>query len=133
MHEGEFYERLVRQVPDYAIFGIGLDGRATSWNEGVRNVLGYDESEFIGLDTALLFVPEDRDAGLPARALEEAAATGSASNDRWMLRKEGVRFWVGGEAMDAGGTTRSWNGRTSDRRSTAQVRRSGRGDARGGP
>ena len=96
MHEDEFYERLVRQIPDYAIFGIGLDGRATSWNVGVRNVLGYDESEFIGLDTALLFVPEDRDAGLPARELEEAAVTGSASNDRWMLRKEGVRFWVGG-------------------------------------
>ena len=87
---------LVEQVRDYAIFAIGVDGRIASWNLGARNVLGYEREEFIGMDSALLFVPEDRAAGLPARELAEAAAKGSASNDRWMIRKDGVRIWVGG-------------------------------------
>ncbi len=97
MHQqDDLYRRMVEQVRDYAIFGIGLDGTATTWNEGVQNVLGYAREEFAGLDVALLFVPEDRAAGVPERELAQAAALGSASDDRWMLRKDGSRLWVAG-------------------------------------
>jgi PAS domain S-box-containing protein len=87
---------LVEQVRDYAIFGIGLDGRITSWNQGVLGVLGYTPEEFIGLDVAELFPPEDRAEGEPQRELAQAEATGSGSDDRWMLRKDGSTFWAAG-------------------------------------
>jgi PAS domain S-box-containing protein len=90
------FRTLVEQVKDYAIFMMDLDGRATSWNEGVRRLLGYDEAEFLGIDASAIFTPEDVAQGVPAAELSEAAATGTAGNDRWMRRKDGSRFWASG-------------------------------------
>ncbi len=87
---------LVEQVKDYAIFMMDLEGRVTSWNEGVRRVLGYEEAEFVGLDVARIFTPEDAAESVPAAELAEAASTGAAGNDRWMQRKDGTRFWASG-------------------------------------
>jgi PAS domain-containing protein len=52
LRESERYRTLVSQVKDYAIFRIDNTGLATSWNEGVRRVLGFDELEFIGQNIA---------------------------------------------------------------------------------
>ncbi len=92
----ERFRDLVAQIRDYAIYMVDAEGKALSWNEGVRSVLGYEEPEFLGLDAALLFTPDDRAAGVPERELAAAAERGSASNDRWMLRKDGTRFWASG-------------------------------------
>ncbi len=91
------YRTLVEQVKDYAIFMIDLNGRATSWNEGVLRVLGFPEAEFIGLDVAKhIFTLEAQFEGVPEEELEQAAQYGSASNDRWMKRKDGSHFWASG-------------------------------------
>jgi PAS domain S-box-containing protein len=91
------YRTLVEQVKDYAIFMIDLNGLATSWNEGVSRVLGFSEVEFLGLDIArTIFTPEDQFNEVPLRELEEATRFGSASNDRWMKRKDGGHFWASG-------------------------------------
>jgi PAS domain S-box-containing protein len=71
--------------------------RATTWNEGVRHVLGFDEEEFIGHDIRqLIFTPEAVELGIPAVEFETAAKDGRASDDRWMMRKGGKRFWASG-------------------------------------
>jgi PAS domain S-box-containing protein len=89
------YRTLVQQVKDYAIFRSDREGRAISWNEGVRSVLGFTEEEFLGVDIApVIFTPEALAAGVPERELRAAAETGSAGNDRWMRRKNGERFWA---------------------------------------
>lgn len=91
------FRTLVEQVKDYAIFMIDLDGRATSWNEGVLRVLGFTETEFIGLEVARnIFTPHDQAAGVPQAELDQAARNGSASNDRWMMRSNGKHFWASG-------------------------------------
>jgi PAS domain S-box-containing protein len=87
---------LVEQVRDYAIFMIDPDGRHATWNEGVRRLLGYDEPEFLGQHGAILFTPEDRGRGEPERELRTAAEEGRASDDRWLVRKDGSRFWATG-------------------------------------
>ena len=92
----ERYRTLVDQVKDYAIFAVDVDGRPTTWNQGVRRVLGYDQEEFLGLPAEALFTPEDIAAGVVRSELSEAAATGHAGNDRWMMRKDGRRFWAMG-------------------------------------
>ena len=96
----ERYRTLVSQVEDYAIFAVDPEGRAVSWNRGVEKVLGWSEQEFIGLPATAIFTPEDVAAGIPEQELAVAAAEGVASNDRWMRRKDGRRFWA------AGATTR---------------------------
>jgi two-component system, chemotaxis family, CheB/CheR fusion protein len=90
------FGQLVAQVKDYAIFSTDVAGRAVTWNEGVGQVLGYTEPEFLGLDVRRLFTPEDVEAGVPERELEQAAREGSAGNDRWMMRKDGRRFFADG-------------------------------------
>jgi len=91
----ERFRTLVEQVQDYAIFTTDPAGRATSWNEGVRRVLGFDEADFVGaVVTDAIFTPEDVAAGVPEAELAEAAATGRATNDRWMRRTDGTRFYA---------------------------------------
>ncbi len=90
------YEVAISQVKDYAIFMVDLDGRAASWNEGVREVLGWDEAEWIGQPAKVIFTPEAIAEGVPERELKEAAETGHANDDRWMLRKDSTRFFAGG-------------------------------------
>jgi PAS domain S-box-containing protein len=91
------FRTLVEQVKDYAIFMIDLEGRATSWNEGVLRVLGFTETEFIGLQTSdRIFTQEDQAAGVPEAELEQAKRTGSAGDDRWMMRSNGKHFWASG-------------------------------------
>ena len=87
----------VEQVEDYAIFAMNAQCQATTWNHGVRQVLGFEEIEFLGQDIRkLIFVPEAIELGIPEAEFETAAELGSASDDRWMLRKDGKRFWASG-------------------------------------
>jgi len=92
----EFYRNLIAQVKDYAIFAIDPRGVITTWNEGCKNVLGYDRDEFIGQHIKMLFTPESLASGAADKEIEIATKEGSASDDRWMMRKSGERFWASG-------------------------------------
>jgi two-component system, cell cycle sensor histidine kinase and response regulator CckA len=87
---------LVEQIQDVAIFMITPDGRHATWNAGVERVLGYDESAFLGQPIELIFTPEDVDRGTPAAELSTAREHGAASDDRWLQRRDGSRFWASG-------------------------------------
>jgi PAS domain S-box-containing protein len=90
------FRLLIEQTQDVAIFLITPDGRHGSWNAGVGRVLGYDEGEFVGHPASLIFTPEDVARGVPAAELADARSTGKANDDRWMLKRGGVRFWASG-------------------------------------
>lgn len=91
------FEVVLSQVRDYAIFTMDASGRPRSWNEGVRRVLGFEESEFIGADVIpLIFTPEALAGGIPQLEFEQAVLTGQANDDRWMRRKDGSRFFAAG-------------------------------------
>jgi PAS domain S-box-containing protein len=87
---------LVSQVKDFAIFMTDVAGSPTSWNEGVERILHYTEPEFIGSKVEMVFTPEDIEAHMPEKELRTAAERGSASDDRWLVRKGGQRFWAAG-------------------------------------
>lgn len=125
------YRTLVEQVKDYAIFRLAPDGHAASWNEGVARVLGYTEEEFIGLPPGAIFTPEDQARGVPTMELTQAAKTGTANDDRWMMRKDGTRFFALGMTTalhdDAGrliGFTKVMRDQTSWKRSEEALRES---------
>lgn len=87
---------LVENVEDYAIFGIDSSGRLTTWNPGVERILGYSQDEFIGQPSAFIFTPEDVENGVPQQELGKALNEGRAVDERWHIRKDGVRFWGSG-------------------------------------
>lgn len=87
----------LEQIHDYAIFMMDTGYRATTWNSGVLQVLGYDEQEFLGRDVRpLIFTPESHLAGTVQPEFDTAERDGSASDDRWMMRKDGTQFWASG-------------------------------------
>jgi PAS domain S-box-containing protein len=92
----EAWRLLMESVKDFAILLIDVDGRVASWNEGATRLLGYGAGEIIGQPLARLFVPEDREKGLPDFELRTAVLRGRAGDDNWLLRKDGSRFWASG-------------------------------------
>jgi PAS domain S-box-containing protein len=92
----ERYRLLVEGVDEYAIVMLDLDGRITTWNSGARKLFGYAEAEAIGQPFVMLFVPDDGAAGTPERVLAATRAMGTAVGDRWLVRKNGSRFWASG-------------------------------------
>jgi PAS domain S-box-containing protein len=92
----ENLRRMVESLKDVAIFTVDTQGRVASWNTGAERLFGYAEYEIVGRGIAVIFTPEDRDAGVPERELATAAARGTASDERWHLRKDGSRFFASG-------------------------------------
>lgn len=83
---------LLEGATDYAIFMVDLDGRITTWNSGSRRNFGWLEEEAVGLDCALFYPPEDRDAGTPRADLDRAALEGRFYAEAWQVRKDGSEF-----------------------------------------
>jgi two-component system, cell cycle sensor histidine kinase and response regulator CckA len=93
-HREERYRTPLDQAQDYTIFLLDVDGRATSWNPGVQRVIGYEREEFLQTLISDLYTSEDRQEEAPARELREATERGRTSSDRWVVRKDGSRFWA---------------------------------------
>jgi PAS domain S-box-containing protein len=91
--EDQRYRLLVNAVTDYAIYMLDLDGTVTSWNAGAERFKGYGAHEIIGQHFSNFYTPEDRAAGIPERALAQAAA-GQFEGEGWRVRKDGTRFWA---------------------------------------
>lgn len=88
------YRLLVESVTDYAIYMLDIDGRVSSWNPGAARFKGYQTQEILGEHFSRFYTEEDKQAGLPKRALETAAGEGRFENEGWRVRKDGSRFWA---------------------------------------
>lgn len=84
------------QATDHALMLLRPDGTIGAWLMGSAKIFGYDGSEMIGSTIERLFTAEDRQDKVPANELELAARYGTAEDDRWMVRKDGVRLWASG-------------------------------------
>jgi len=88
------YRLLVDAITDYAIYMLHVDGQVSSWNPGARHLKGYEAAEIIGHHFSRFYTPEDKLAGLPAKALATARAQGRFIGEGWRVRKDGTRFWA---------------------------------------
>jgi PAS domain S-box-containing protein len=88
------YRLLVNAITDYAVYLLDPSGIVTSWNPGAERFKGYTASEIIGEHFSRFYTDQDRESGLPARALETAAREGKFENEGWRVRKDGSRFWA---------------------------------------
>ena len=92
-NEEERFRTPLDQVENYAIVLLDAAGKPTSWNPGIRRVLGYDKAEFLRTTAGDLYPAEDRQRGAPAAELADAAREGRLSVERWLVRRDGSRFW----------------------------------------
>ena len=88
------FELLVQSVTDYAIYMLDTEGRVSSWNSGAQRFKGYSANEIMGEHFSRFYTEEDRQAGVPTRALETAKREGRFEAEGWRVRKDGSRFWA---------------------------------------
>ncbi len=88
------YRLLVEAITDYAIYMIDPTGHVVNWNAGAQRFKGYSADEIVGKNFANFYRPEDREQGLPERALRIAAAEGKFEAEGWRVRKDGSTFWA---------------------------------------
>jgi PAS domain S-box-containing protein len=88
------FRLLVEAISDYAIFMLDPTGIVISWNPGAERFKGYSASEIIGQHFSRFYSEEDRETGLPARALATAIQDGKFAAEGWRIRKDGTRFWA---------------------------------------
>ncbi len=90
----ERFRLLVQGVSDYAIYMLSPEGVVSNWNGGAERIKGYSEQEIVGQHFSSFYTPEDRESGLPARALGTALREGRYEAEGWRMRKDGTRFWA---------------------------------------
>jgi PAS domain S-box-containing protein len=88
------FRLLVEGVTDYAIYMLDPAGNVVNWNAGAERVKGYGREEIIGRHYSLFYTEDDRQRGLPQRALATAARTGKFETEGWRVRKDGSTFWA---------------------------------------
>ena len=92
----ESYSQLVEDIQDFAIFILDAEGTVQTWNVGAERVFGFTEDEITGQNFSRLFLEEEIRSGVPRQELQQAAERRRASDDRWLVRKDGRLIWVEG-------------------------------------
>jgi len=93
-HADERFRLLVKGVNDCAIYMIDPQGHVIEWNAGAERIKGYTAEEIIGHHFSRFYTPEDRERGVPQRALETAVKQGKYEDNAWRVRKDGTRFFA---------------------------------------
>jgi PAS domain S-box-containing protein len=88
------FRLLVQGVTDYAICMLDPAGRVTNWNAGAERIKGYKAKQILGQHFSIFYTPEDREAGLPAKALATARQQKHFLAEGWRVRKDGSRFFA---------------------------------------
>lgn len=93
------FARVVDSLRNYAVILMDPQGIIRSWNQAARDIFGYSSDDVIGRPAELLFTPEDRAAGTFRQELAQALERGKADDNRWLMRRDGLRLWAEGVVM----------------------------------
>ena len=101
----ELLKLLFERMREHALVLINTEGRIVGWLAAAEKMFGYLPNEIIGQHMSILYTPENRAAGMVEYELDVARTDNEAEDDRWMLRKDGGRFWATGVLTPIRNTT----------------------------
>ncbi|HYF19551.1 MAG TPA: PAS domain S-box protein, partial [Ramlibacter sp.] len=93
------FARVVDSLRNYAVILVDTAGTIHSWNQAACDIFGYRPDDMIGTSAEILFTPEDRESGAFRREMAQALRAGKADDNRWLLRRDGLRLWAEGVLM----------------------------------
>jgi PAS domain S-box-containing protein len=90
------FRLLIDALKDYAVITLDPEGRIRTWNVASERILGFPAQDVLGQSASIFYNQEDRETGVFDAELETARREGSASDDRWLWRKDGHSFFASG-------------------------------------
>ena len=108
----------LRLEQEHAVMLLNDSECVVSWLPGARHVLGYSAEEMKGETLERLLMPEDLARGDLDWEFRAARSYGKSEDDRWYVRKDGVRIWASGVTTvltDESGTLRGYSKILRDR------------------
>jgi two-component system CheB/CheR fusion protein len=96
MNASLLLELALQQEQEHAIVLLDPEGRVVSWLGGAERTLGWSRDEMIGQTLERIFTPGDLARGDLDWELRTARSYGKAEDDRFHVRKDGMRVWVSG-------------------------------------
>lgn len=94
-----FFKKIMENAHMAAIFLLDIDGTILDINLGVRAGFGYTGKDVVGKNFSLLFISRDRKKKKPEMELATVLQKGSASDNNYVLHKDGSYIWCRGESM----------------------------------
>ncbi len=88
------HRNMIREIQDYEIILLDIDGTILTWNAGAEKIKGYKEEEIIGQNFNIFYLPKDREEKLPDKLIALATKEGRAKHVGRRLRKDG-QFFLG--------------------------------------
>jgi len=79
-------------VTEYAVVATDRRGAIELWNEGARQLYGYEADEVLGRDETFLHASGDADDGMPRRMLDSALADGKWVGPVQLVHRDGTQF-----------------------------------------
>ena len=84
---------MLKNIQDYAIILLDLDGTILTWNRGAQEIKGYTAEEIIGKNFRIFYTVRDREELLPEKLLALAKKEGRAKHIGKRVRKDSSTFW----------------------------------------
>ncbi|HYG37388.1 MAG TPA: PAS domain S-box protein, partial [Cytophagales bacterium] len=89
-----FFKIMLENAQSTSIILLDKNGTILDINAGLQKSFGYTREDLIGKNFSLLFIDEDRAKRLPEKELDKAIKTGSATDNNYILHKNGSSIWV---------------------------------------
>lgn len=84
----------MERAAEHAVYLLDPEGRVQSWNQGAARITGHPAEAVLGGTDERLYPAAARDRGEPRWGLNVASAEGRYSEEGWLLRHDGSRFWA---------------------------------------
>ena len=89
----QLHNQMIKEIQDYAIILLDVDGTILTWNKGAESIKGYKEEEIVGQNFRIFYLPRDREEKLPEKLIDLAIKEGRARHIGRRVRKDGLTFW----------------------------------------
>jgi len=99
MDTSDFFLSLFNNAQNNCILIMNTEGDILEVNRAFSEEFGYLNDEIKGKNFSILFTAHDQKAGKPVAELQRVKSTGVATDDNYMVNKDGTLIWVSGESI----------------------------------
>src|SRR3954463_9529869 len=99
MDTSEFFDSFYKNAKENSVIIMNTEGFILKVNDSFTTAFGYGNDDLVEKNFSLLFTDEDKKNDRPASELRTAKTKGCASDDNYLVHKNGARVWTSGESI----------------------------------